>query len=478
MTNHDRSDFDPVDHLGALEPHTVAATATSPRRIAALAAVGAAAVVAGVVLALAISFGPRDGVAAPSASTAASIEPSESPGASASSTPAAASPSPSTDVAPPTVVGPIIRWEQVASFGSEGYAEEVRDMAFAAGRFIAIGYREPDTARGHVGPPLDQPRIWTSSNGAEWKEVALGPGFEHAHFTSIVALPDGTAAIYGTLESSDGMTVPFGPAAWNSADGLTWTRMEVVQPSPDPIPRVADGPEAFITVRWLDSARSEIWRSTDGRTWTAVHQIDAGEGYLSVSGWEAGPEGFVVVGYRGPAGGGVDGARPFTLASSDGVTWFEAAPGATPVDLPAVVVPLRGDWVASAESISDVSDASVDIWYSANGLDWTRRGTLAVTVPEHDYEPKSAGTIGRLVSTGDRVIASGSVIVCCHGPWWAAGVFGSSDGMSWEPLDFPDGTVVSAAAEHEGTVVLGGFAHARPEDEFKTTAVFWIGLQE
>ncbi|HEX7224981.1 MAG TPA: hypothetical protein VF367_05330, partial [Candidatus Limnocylindria bacterium] len=81
----------------------------------------------------------------------------------------------------------------------------------------------------------------------------------------------------------------------------------------------------------------------------------------------------------------------------------------------------------------------------------------------------------RLVSTGERVFLVGLTSVCCHGPAWAASVFSTFDGTSWEPLGFPAGTVVTAAAEHDGVIVLAGFDRARPEDDFRARATFWIG---
>lgn len=84
----------------------------------------------------------------------------------------------------------------------------------------------------------------------------------------------------------------------------------------------------------------------------------------------------------------------------------------------------------------------------------------------------------RSIGTGERVLVSGLTSVCCDGPAWAAGVWSSIDGRSWERLGFPDGTVVSAAAARDGAVVLAGFDRARPEDDFKTRAVFWIGERE
>jgi hypothetical protein len=57
-------------------------------------------------------------------------------------------------------------------------------------------------------------------------------------------------------------------------------------------------------------------------------------------------------------------------------------------------------------------------------------------------------------------------------------VWTSSDGRSWERLAFPDGTYIVGAAEHDGVVVLAGFDRARPEDEFRARAMFWVGERD
>lgn len=448
---------------------------------AALGAVAAAAVVA-VVLATGALGDQRDvGEASPSPS--ASPTSAATPVATASPTPSAsvaATPTPASHEPTPTPTsGPIVRWAPVGVFGSEGWAEEVADMTYAAGHFIAVGYREPDDQRGHVGPPIDEPRIWISADGGTWEQVVLGSAFDSGHLRTVVALADGSAVVYGSIAPE-----PPGnqePAAWRTTDGRTWTRLALSLPHDRPLSHVVGGRRGLITTVSLpteESQTEEIWHSVDGATWTVAHRLEPRDGFLpALYDWEAGPEGFVVTGYRYRFVGDEREDRTFVLASGDGREWFEAAAEETPFSAYTGVASIGGDWLIAANGTAEGDWTSrATTWFSTNGLAWEERTLLEIPMPSSPLADEVTSTVvGRVVSTEERVIASGSVVICCHGPWWAAGVWSTFDGRSWERLGFPDGTVVSAAAQHDGIVVLGGFDRARPEDEFKTRAVFWIG---
>jgi hypothetical protein len=459
-------------------PFETAGAGTAPSRggppwRAIAGAIGVLLIVAIVAAALLMTRGETGTGTAPSGSAVASPSLSGDPSTSVTPHPtqsptgsASAEPSGST---PP---GPIGRWAAAATFGSEGWAEEVRDLTYAAGHFIAIGYREPDGGRGQVGPPTDEPLIWISTDGASWSRLELGAEFDGAHLASVVALPDGSAAIYGAISADDFSSATGG--AWTSSNASDWTSVAIDQPEPTVLGRVADGGRGLLTlVRSNSQDGHQLWHSTDGLTWTSVRTIPDEDGTrrLNVVDYAAGPEGFVVTGYRSPLGGGVDGATAFVLASADGDEWFEADPLLTPSPYHQRVAPVNGDWIVAASAV----DPAVTTWFSANGLDWEPRGQLEIPIPESEFEEASA-TLGTLVSTGERVMASGAGVICCHGPWWAAGVWSSFDGGTWERLGFPDGTVVSAAAAHDGTIVLAGFDRARPQDEFKARAAFWVGV--
>jgi hypothetical protein len=463
-----------------------------PRHVAWRFLAGAAAVLVLVVaLGANLASQPEVGEASPSAgSPSADPVPSPSVTTPATASPtvsAAAEPSVAPSAAPTSLPGdgPIVRWAQVGVFASDGWATEVTDMTYAAGHFIAVGYREPDDQRGHVGPPIDEARIWISADGRTWEQLDLGAEFVDAHPRGVEALPDGSAVAYGSIDPPP----PAAPraAAWRSVDGREWTPMALGEP-PDPVSTsVLRGPRGQVGI--VDRYEGEngeqrfveFWYSADGSSWEKVHELAPENGYLpGISSMEAGPEGFVVTGHRYRFEGETRDDRPLVLASGDGRAWFEAPASATPqIGSVMSLASIGGDWMILGTQGGDMGTGSTaEAWFSANGLAWERRGTFDMPLPANPYETEIGTFVGEVVNTGERVVVSGLTSICCHGPAWAAGVWSSHDGRSWERLGFPEGTVVSAGAEHDGVVVLGGFDRARPEDEFKARAVFWIGERQ
>jgi hypothetical protein len=261
--------------------------------------------------------------------------------------------------------------------------------------------------------------------------------------------------------------------------------LDLALPRKEYLSDVVGGPHGLITVVSSQAeggtSVAEVWHSVDGASWSVVHAVEPRDGYESAGyDWEAGPEGFVVIGNRYRFDGEDRDDRTFVLASGDGLEWIEAPAEETTFSNLSHVAPIGGDWVIAANEVTEVvGTGRATTWYSANGLAWDERSAIDVPMPSSPYPDTDTSTvIGGLAGTGERVIASGSVVICCHGPRWAAGVWSSFDGQSWEGLDFPEGTVVTAAAQHDGVVVLAGFDRARPEDEFKVRAMFWIGERE
>ena len=479
-----------ADRLRAYESSVPADLEPGParrRRPAAWLLAGAgASVVAATILGIALLTSDPDpvGEASPTPSPSASAS---APATSASQvptpvpTPAESSVPSSTPDGEPSATagtpsGPIARWAPTGAFASDGWAEEARGIAYAAGHFVAIGYREPDDQRGIVGPPVDEPRIWISADGRAWSQVELGPEFADAHLWSVVALPDGAAMIYGSIESQD---IQYTSAAWRSVDGTAWARVDLERPSHDVPRRVVAGGRGYLADVTVTGG-TELWHSVDGVAWRSVRSIPFAQetrqaGVIDIG---AGPEGFVVTGDYGPVDGGPRYAS-FVLASGDGVTWFEAESAATPTSSSLSVAPVGGDWITVGTRLPREPEVTADAWFSANGLGWDRRGNATIPLPTVPVDWEGVATFPwRLVSTGERVFLVGLTSVCCHGPAWAASVFSTFDGTSWERLGFPAGTVVTAAAEHDGVVVLAGFDRARPEDGFTARATFWIGERD
>ena len=399
-----------------------------------------------------------------------------------------AEPSTSTPVAsatPEPTLGPIVRWATAASFGSDGNAEEVLDISYGGGHFIAVGFREPLNARGQVGPSQREALIWISTDGAAWEELPLGPEFEGAEVLATAALPDGAAAIYGFVDSNpDPSDEEIGAAAWSSTDGRTWTRYELALPArPDSpiapfISSVTDGAKGYLTLDTYatdDGLVTELWYSSDGARWEVVNRFatDSSGWTISVRDVGAGDEGFVLVGERYEVDAEQREYEPIVQASADGRTWIDANPNAMPAGPNLLVAAVHGDWIVTQTDFETSTDIT---WFSHDGLTWEQRQGLEVPVPA-DAEDLGEGTvavIGRIVEAGDRAFISGALVYCCHGPWFAAGVWSSFDASSWEKLGFPDDAVIAAAAVHDGVTVLAGHTGATPTDDWKANATFWV----
>lgn len=423
-----------------------------------------------------------DGVGAFPPEASVSAQPSRPPATTTSSPAetAEAAASPQSSPAP----APFDQWAQVAAFGIDDHAEEVDGLAYAASLFIAIGHQEPLAARGAVGPPQDTPLVWSSTDGRTWSRVALDESFTNAHFQSVVALPGGDALIYGIVTQPGGFE-PSRQAAWRSADGVGWEEVALTLPGDSLGPFIVAGERGYATaVTWSDPTESvsEVWHSADGVRWevsglqlrTTSEDAEpaAGQDSVSVRDLAAGDEGFVAAGVAGDWTGDQRTDTPMVFASGDGREWTEAVRSELPDQPTLLVAALGSDWILTA---TDFDTGGTTIWWSVNGLEWEQRSGVEVPAPA-GMEAVGLGAIpivGDIVGAGRRVVLTGVVVVCCHSPVWAAGVWSSVDGHRWDPLALPADAVVTTAVERDGVTVLAGHTGASPEAEWKAVATFW-----
>ena len=366
----------------------------SPTRIPWIVLAGVVAVIAvGAGLAVLIPESPPPVAAtSPSASAVTSASPAtaDPTPTAAPSRPAAA---PTSEPTPTLTLGPITRWATAASFGSEGAAEEVRDIAYGGGHFVAVGFREPLVARGQVGPSQHDPLLWISPDGASWEALQLGPEFDGAHLFAAATLPDGAAAIYGYVDRDpDPNMEDIEAAAWRSTDGTTWTRFELVLPArPDAetpsyryIGAIASGAGGYLTVDGYATEEGLVdllLYSSDGARWeVAAHLGPDGSGWTDgLRDYAAGDEGFVLVGERYEIDAEQRVYIPIVRASSDGRTWIDADPDAMPEGPNLLVASVEGDWIATQTDF----DAGTDItWFSNDGVAWEERAALKCRIPD------------------------------------------------------------------------------------------------
>ena len=370
----------------------------------------------------------------PSPSTSVSGRPSTAPtdmSASPSSTPA--SPQPPSG-APVGASG----WREVGSFGAANVIEQVVGVAFGADLFVAVGNRYPGSIVADEGGPSDEGLVWLSPDGESWEPLQSQPTFDDAELTSVVAAQDGSLLAFGrTFGEAPGTHV------WRSLSGRSWEPVDLGFPPDLAINSVVHGANGYLL-----HAYPQIWFSADGLVWDPV---DEPRPFWGVA---AGDEGFVAWLEAG------SGDAAMTIASADGHSWFpgDALPGG------GRVAPLGGDWISAIVPSVVPFPVELQIWFSANGLDWTRVAAI------HDPEERdSFGYVGGLTSAGGRVFLTVALSICCGGPATPGGVWSSQDGTVWEPTDVNQDGFVAAAADHDGTVVLAGYVGVTGG-----RATFWV----
>jgi len=317
------------------------------------------------------------------------------------------------------------------------------------GRFVAVGHH-------FDGPPeaiffANAPRLWTSSDGRAWNEQAVDLGTQDVSLLGLAPLGDGRLLVIGVVGGSSGP--PTRTAAWASDDVLTWRQVDLRLPNGVVARSFAFGPKGYAL-----SAGAQLWYSADGLAWALAHEVPEGGGLHTVV---AGDEGFVARGYQDPRSG-----IATVFASGDGRTWFEARslPGAGAIE----VTSLGGDWLAVAY---DREWSTISVWWSANGLDWTR--TLDVNELTGPDGPKagqgmaSGITGGALASGGGRAYLTLTWNHCCVQMAVNLGVWTSVDGAAWSPEAFEDGFIRSVASYGKVTVLAGHTGRGK-------TAAFWI----
>ncbi len=175
-----------------------------------------------------------------------------------------------------------VDWER--SWEGEGM-ELTLDQYFEAGatmQSIAVGN---DGLLVGVGQSTDDgvgvAAIWTSTDGTSWERVPHDP--------ALFAGPDGQQARISDVAASDDGFVAVGaagthPAAWASADGLSWAR---AQAPDDEFPGsfstvtaidggwLAAGPHGFADMN-EELVAVTLWTSPDGLTWDRVWVLDFG----------------------------------------------------------------------------------------------------------------------------------------------------------------------------------------------------------
>ena len=153
--------------------------------------------------------------------------------------------------------------------------------------------------------------MWYSRTGESWRAVDLSASaFNHAGIADVGATPHGFVAVGGTNVVGN---VSGTPAAWWSADGLTWSRAQV------------NGSTIALPFSYIDEVMSYgviamrgnegvPWISADGRSWKPLPDSDMRSLMTYASTWADADRTVALV----PSTGG--GANEY-WATTDGMSW-------------------------------------------------------------------------------------------------------------------------------------------------------------
>jgi hypothetical protein len=398
---------------------------------------GAAALVAGSVLALVLINSPPVGIGEGIPSL--SPHPSRLPGAS----PSHAIPSPTVS---PEALSSAATTDQPASTPLPKQFTQVATFPGANGSALTA-WPHGWAAIGRLGA---NPAVWLSADGAHW-EAIVPTGLEDGAVNHLVTIPDGRLLAIGFrfVESSGGTET-----AWISTDGRDWRETDLGISDLRNAQDVAAGPLGMVLVGLGDLnegavSNSYVWYSADGIIWDLVWETLEDESPVAVG---AGPEGFVVVGSQGYFEGDPQG---FALASSDGREWVEAPQEVTLAQTRGIwnIVPIGGDWIAApAPAPTDIA-----LLRSANGLDWSADSSLPLASARPDHVAGLEGD-GRFVLFGATT----------YGEPMTIRLF--VDGKGWQetPAQYRGG--IRVASQAGLTVLMVAGAEEAPELEFWVAA--------
>jgi hypothetical protein len=190
---------------------------------------------------------------------------------------------------------------------------DLRAAAAADVGFVAVG----DTSGGDATDP-----VWFSPDGRSWSRVPEADGPRSPNLWDVTAGGPGFVAV--------GLDDKGNPAAWYSADGMSWTEADVSLPSGignvDAMFGVLPTDFGFLARGRVRNGDAYVWTSTDARTWRSVpdETVFGGKGEQFILWMGHGPDGFVAGGYERPFGSAVEG-QPAAWTSKDGFTWTRLA---------------------------------------------------------------------------------------------------------------------------------------------------------
>jgi hypothetical protein len=421
------------------------------RTPAIIGGVVALAVVVGLLFAL---YNSRQPTASDDLDSTASPTPSTpvSPSAPATDAPPTASPEPTPIAAPED-------WTQVHTIGDGSTRTVGGEIAWGDAGFLVIA---KEFEGGEGGPRPTGFSFWRSADGQTWAElpspVADANGYSA---TALTGAADGSYVFHAHIFDTD--TGSSSVVSLRSTDGETWEPIETGLPGDVAIQAIEEGPAGYLLVAGqTGNSNPTLWLSSDALTWELVHEFSQDQQYVQLHDGDGGAEGYVVIGRRIERDGSSSYER-FAFASADGREWVEQAAPFGPDNQDFVwevaVSSHGGDWLATLGH----RDETTQLWASADGLTWTEAGSL-------DARNLTTASAGLFEEIGAELILAPGGSVFWDG---TPGVWSSTDGTTWSPIDLGADAYAGDVAVGDGVVAMTGTIPG-PAEGFTSTAGIWI----
>jgi hypothetical protein len=303
--------------------------------------------------------------------------------------------------------------------------------------------------------------VRSSSDGKTWEQISEPGSFENdgPRFFAQGISDDGQGGLIVVGGLPGGAAESIVPAAWHSTDGRTWTRAQVGTPALARISGVAARPGAIVAIgdgrvgggsgsSPADQSVNQMyaWFSADGITWSQV-DLPESSGFIpaAVTSWSGG---FAAIGQ-------LDG---ITLSSSvwtsaDGRAWQKAPQdfvgfGPTAITALGGRVVAVGDFLDPKGSVGSLVPTS---WSSTDGRTWVKATAAARQIATGFGDVTVVGD--ELVAIGANYMSGATTLPLLLGPSAAeptsppvpaANVWISSDGSTWRLLPEDPSLVVGS----------------------------------
>lgn len=316
-----------------------------------------------------------------------------------------------------------------------------------AGRVAAVNVKTGATIPA-TAPWVGNGAIYLETDDGSWQLVDTGATFRDVGFTDLLSPPGLPMVIYGI--AADAQPPREITGAWTSTDGQTWTEVDVVPPGGV----VAESPLGYVLASVvrpsIDASVIELYRSDDAVSWELVHSVAAGRS-AEVDAAGGGQEGFVVAARTDPGN-----VRQLILASADGRTWFEAPeqPALADDDTVMAVASIGPDWVAAGWRSASEPSTGIDLWSSADGLNWESAGSILPDLGEEAFGTRVMYP-SHLLSHGDYLFLSGA-FASEGSETRPRSIWTSTDGRAWEEVPIEGHAEVRAVDGIECCIWLGG----------------------